>query len=171
MKTMVLSFALLFVCGIAAAQDKDALPARVTVHWAPVSELSEVKKNSFGRGWMKPEEWMQTLGDYLRKRADDILPPGQQLDVTIDDIDLAGDFEPWHGPRAEDIRFMRDRYPPRLDLHYRLTDTNGAVVHEGVRKLRDGAYLQRTVTTSTDPLRYDKRLIADWLLREFKPKS
>ncbi len=174
MKTMRLRwvfvvFVLMFVAGIAIAQDKDALPSRVQVHWAPAGSLSEVKNNQTQRGWMRPDEWMKILGDYLRKRADEILPAGQQLEVWIDDIDLAGSFEPWHGPNAQDIRFMRDRYPPRMDVHYRLTDANGAV-HEGVRKLRDSAYLQKSITTSTDPLRYDKRLISDWLRRDFYRK-
>src|ERR1700733_9243072 len=117
MKTMKLqrlfvALVLMFVAGICIAQDKDALPSRVQVHWAPTAELSEVKNNQTKRGWMRPEEWMKVLGDHMRKRADDILAPGQQLEVWIDDIDLAGSFEPWHGPNAQDIRFMRDRYPP-----------------------------------------------------------
>jgi Protein of unknown function (DUF3016) len=163
---------LMFIACVVVAQEKDALPSRVQVNWAPMANLSEVKNNQTQRGWMRPEEWMKTLGDHLRKRADDVLAPGQQLEVWIDDIDLAGSFEPWHGPNAQDIRFMRDQYPPRMDLHYRLTDADGSL-HEGVRKLRDGAYLQKTIAMTSDPLRYDKRLINDWLRKEFgkKPQS
>src|SRR5579885_338988 len=91
------------------------IPAeRVQVSWAPAQRLSEVKNNQAHRGWMRPEEWMKRLSDHLRQRADAVLPPGDRLDVTIDDIKLAGDFEPWHGPDAQDIRFMKDLYPPRI---------------------------------------------------------
>jgi len=155
----------------AVAASASAVPApsdRVQISWAPEQQLSEVKDNQFHRGWLRPKDWEQSLGDYLRQRADATLPPGQKLDVTIDDIKLAGDFEPWHGPAAEDIRFMKDIYPPRIDLHYRLLDANGSVLREGHSKLRDLSYLQRVVPNSTDPLRYDKRLLSEWLRKEFR---
>ena len=50
------------------------------------------------------------------KRANEVLPAGQTLTVTFTDIDLAGDFEPWRGGQAMDIRIVKDVYPPRMDL-------------------------------------------------------
>ena len=166
-----LTLAAAALLGLAASASASAVPVasdRVQISWAPEQQLSEVKDNQFHRGWLRPKDWMQSLGDYLRQRADVTLPPGEKLDVTIDDIKLAGDFEPWHGPAAEDIRFMKDIYPPRIDLHYRLLDANGSVLREGSSKLRDLSYLQRVVPSSTDPLRYDKRLLSDWLRKEFR---
>jgi len=141
--------------------------ARAQVVWAPTKTLSEVKDNPMQRGWLRPGDWMKSLGDYLRTRADIVLPAGQQLQVTIDDIKLAGDFEPWRTSTAQDIRFLTDLYPPRIDLHYKLLASDGSTIREGNNKLRDLSYLQRTIPTSTDPLRYDKRLIDDWLKKEF----
>jgi Protein of unknown function (DUF3016) len=159
---------LILACGHAFGRDESALPNRVQVAWAPVESLSEVKDNPLQRGgWLRPEDWMKDLGDYLRARADLALPAGEQLQVTIDDIKLAGQFEPWRGPGAQDIRFLNDLSPPRIDLHYRMTTADGATLREGQGKLRDQAYLQRTVPATTDPLRYDKRLIDDWLRKEF----
>ena len=141
---------------------------RVQVAWAPEQQLTEVKDNQFHRGWLRPKDWMASLGEHLQRRADAILPAGEKLEVTIDDIKLAGDFEPWHGAAAEDIRFMKDIYPPRIDLHYRLLDADGRTLREGSGKLRDLSYLQRVVPNNTDPLRYDKRLLDDWLRKEFR---
>ena len=163
---LVLGAALLLTATAASA-----VPApsdRVQVSWAPEQQLAEVKNNQFHRGWLRPKDWMQSLSDHLRQRADALLPPGEKLDVTIDDIKLAGDFEPWHGPDAEDIRFMKDIYPPRIDLHYRLLGPDGTVLREGSSKLRDLAYLQRVTPNNTDPLRYDKRMLDDWLRKEFR---
>jgi hypothetical protein len=151
-----------------AAGPKTPLPDRVQVGWAPNNQLTEIKNNSLQRGWLRPEDWQKTLSEYLRKRADLILQPGQKLDVTFEDIKLAGDFEPWHGQNAQDIRFMKDIYPPRATLRYKLIDASGATIREGDSKLSDLAYLQRTtVADSTDPLRYDKRMLDDWLNKEF----
>jgi Protein of unknown function (DUF3016) len=152
-----------------ATTPRAPLPTRVQVAWAPTEQLSEVKDNSFHRGTLKPADWMKSLGDYLVRRGDVVLPPGDQLQVTINDIKLAGDFEPWRGPNAQDIRFMTDLYPPRMDLHYKVLSADGSVLREGDSKLRDLGYLQRTVNVfETDPLRYDKRLLDDWLTKEFR---
>jgi len=160
--------ALLAAISAVATAAEDKLPARIQVSWAPTEQLSEVKDNQINRGWMRPDEWTKTLGDHLRKRADRILPPGQQLDVHIDDIKLAGSFEPWHRPGAEDIRIMKDIYPPSMKLHYKLTGADGTTIREDDAKLRDTSYLQRAVANTTDPLRFDKRMIDEWLAREFK---
>lgn len=156
------------VCAAAAPSAKP-LPDRVQVSWAPTERLSEVKDNQIGRGWLRPEEWQRSLSEYLRKRADIVLPEGQRLEVTIDDIKLAGAYEPWRGPDLQDVRIMKDVYPPRVDLHYRLLAADGTSIREGDNKLRDMGYLQRTLPFSNDPLRYDKRLIDDWLRKEFGP--
>jgi hypothetical protein len=155
--------------GSAVAYEPPALPERVQVAWAPPKQLSEVKNNPMRYGIMRPEDWMQSLGDYLRIRADRVLPPGQQLQVTIDDITLAGSFEPWHGPSLDDARFMKDIYPPRLKLHYKLMASDGSTLREKDVRLIDMGYLQHTgLPTDIDPLRYDKRQIDDWLNHEFR---
>lgn len=155
-----------------AAMATEKLPDRVQVSWAPAEQLSEVKDNQIRRGWLPTEQWEKTLSDHLRKRADRVLPPGEQLQVTVDDIHLAGSFEPWHGPNSEDIRFLKDIYPPRMNLHFKLLASDGATIREGSAKLWDSAYLQRAVPgDSSDPLRYDKRLIDDWLHKEFAAKE
>ena len=164
----VFAFGLLLGLAVAATT-AEAVAARADVTWAPNPQLSEVRDNPMRRGWLRPEEWQKQIGDEFGKRAERVLPPDQHLEVHIDDIKLAGDFEPWHTrPGLDDARILKDIYPPRIDLHYKLLASDGRVVREGDAKLRDSAYLQRAVPNSTDPLRYDKRMIDEWLAREFK---
>jgi len=171
-----LAMALFFVAASVAistnAFARTELPSRVQVAWAPPADLAEVRHNPMRYGIMRPEDWMQRLGDYLRVRADRVLPPGQQLQVTIDDITLAGSFEPWHAhARLDDARFMKDIYPPRLKLHYRLTAADGSTLREKDVRLIDMGYLQHTgLPSDTDPLRYDKRQIEDWVRQEFRAR-
>lgn len=147
-------------------------PERIQVIWAPTDKLSEVRDNQMQRGWLRPEDWMKSLSDDLRKRADRVLPAGEQLQVTINDIKLAGAYEPWRRSTQQDIRILKDIYPPRVDLHYKLTASDGSTIREGDKKLVDGAYLQRSVAAdSTDPLRYDKRLLGEWVSKEFRNKD
>jgi len=160
-------YIVLFVA-VAGTGAVEANTSRVQVTWAPDQQLSEVKDNPSHRGWLRPKDWEKTLSDYIAQRAERLLPPDQHLQLTIDDIKLAGSFEPWRGPDAQDIRFLKDIYPPSMELHYKLTAADGTVIREGHGKLHDLAYLQRsTPVGSTDQLGYDKRMIDDWLRREF----
>ncbi|HET7064424.1 MAG TPA: DUF3016 domain-containing protein [Rudaea sp.] len=165
-----LAMALFFVASSAAIASPE-LPSRVQVAWATPANLAEVKNNRMRYGIMRPEDWMQSLGDYMRARADRVLPEGQQLQITVDDITLAGSFEPWHGPALYDTRFMKDIYPPRMKLHYKLMASDGSTLREKDVRLIDMGYLQHTgLPTDIDPLRYDKRQILDWLNHEFRAR-
>src|SRR5258708_35919300 len=99
---------LVLAANLASAREDTLLPTRVQVAFAPDQQLSEVKNNPSWRGWMKPADWQKALSEHLRKRADHLLPLGEQLQVTINDIKLAGDYEPWRGPNFQDIRIMKD---------------------------------------------------------------
>jgi len=133
----------------------------------PTDKLTEVRDNQMERGWLRPDDWMRSLDKEWRRAGEHTLPAGQQLQVTINDIKLAGSFEPWRRFDQQDIRIMKDIYPPHVDLHYKLLAADGSVIREGDAKLRDGAYLQHAIGSTSDPLRYDKRLIDDWVRHEF----
>jgi hypothetical protein len=71
----------------------------------------------------------------------------------------------------DDVRFLRDIYPPRITLQFTLTDANGQVIDQGERRLSDTGYLfNSSLPSNTDPLRYEKRLLDDWLRRELQPE-
>ena len=147
-------------------------PARIQVTWAPVDQLSETGNNPPNRGWLRPDQWMKSLGDRLRKTADRTLPPGQQLQIHVDDISLAGRLQPIYRPGQQDMRVMKESYWPWMNLHFVLLAGDGTMIREGDAKLTDPSYLRRDVAASpNDPLRYEKRMIDDWLRREFGPKT
>lgn len=108
------------------------------------------------------------IKEYIVERAPMRMADGQTLDITINDIDMAGDFEPWHGPRAQDIRIIKDIYPPRIDLDFKLTGADGKVLAEGTRQLRDLSFMMTTPSIpSNDILRHEKSLLNNWLGTEF----
>ena len=147
-------------------------PARIQVTWAPVEQLSETQNNPPNRGWLRPDQWMKSLGDRLRKTADRVLPPGQQLQVHVDDISLAGRLQPVYRPGQQDLRVMKESYWPWMNLHFVLLAADGTTIREGDARLSDGAYLRRAVAADpNDPLRYDKRMIDNWLRAEFGPSK
>ena len=164
---LTLSAAAALTAGFAVAAPAPATAdARVEVTWNPPDELSEVRQ-AVRPQRQPPLEWLEKLAAHLRHRADQVLPAGERLKVKITDIKLAGDYEPWHGPRFDDVRIVKDIYPPRIDLHYTLIGSDGTTLREGDAKLRDPAFLSRSSANDSDSLRYEKRLLDDWLRREF----
>jgi len=148
-----------------------ALPGdAVSVSWTDPSQFSELRFS--GNRWEAARgDWVTDLAEYLQERAAKRLPDGQRMEVTITDIQRAGRYEPWLGYRYDSVRIMRDHYPPRMTLSFRITDAAGQVVTEGERKLADTSYLYSVSSTNTDPLRYEKRLIDDWLRRELPERQ
>lgn len=112
---------------------------------------------------------LSLLKDYLVKGATRFLAPGQTLTITITNVDLAGEFEPWRGAEFSDVRIVRDIYPPRIDLAFRLADADGRVIKEGKRVLRDSTFLMRlTMAFKDDPLRHEKALLDDWMSEDLR---
>lgn len=112
---------------------------------------------------------VRELAQYLRSAAGQRLPPGERLQVTFIDIDRAGGYEPWLGPRYDDVRIMRDIYPPRIRLEFRHLGADGRIVAEGEQQLVGSHFLSRSASRrNSDPLRYEKQLLDDWLRSQFK---
>ena len=150
-----------------------AVDSRVSVSWSDPAKFAEVR-DSHGRGLTRSDVWLDGLKKHLERRAARALPDGQQLEVRFTDIKLAGAFEPWHGPQFDDVRIIKDIYPPRIDLHFALKSADGSVIAEGERTLRDLGFLSRGSGNTSDVLRYEKRMLDDWINREFvreKPLS
>lgn len=156
---------------VRSVTDPDAprsLPAEgpVSVRWTDPSQFTELR-TSGNRFEARRGDWVTDLAEHLREAAQKRLAPGQRMDVEITDIRRAGMYEPWRGISMQDVRIMRDIYPPRVTLSFRVTDADGRVVDEGERKLVDSSYLMRSsIFNDSDSLRYEKAMIDRWLRDE-----
>jgi len=150
------------VSGYAAA----ATDARVEVIFSQPEKFTDVR-DAYSASEKGQKANLDQIRDYILSRANRYVADGQKLTITFTDIDLAGDFEPWRGPEGMDIRVVKDIYPPRMDLEFKLTDASGAVIKEGKRQLRDLAFMSNISIDRNDGLRFDKALLDDWLRREF----
>lgn len=166
--TSLLLTALLGIApGLGHAAPADPAPRADVVFLEP-EKFTDIR-DSWAFADVRRTTHLDTLRDHLVERARTYVPAGQHLSVTVTDVDLAGDFEPWRGPRFDDVRIIKDLYPPRINLSFRLTDASGRVIKEGNRELRDLAFLMKiTSSFPTDPLRHEKELLNDWLRDEFR---
>lgn len=140
----------------------------ISVAWADPAGFTELR-HSRNRWDSERGSWLADLAKYMRTRAEAQLPAGERLQLTIVDVDRAGDYEPWRGVGQQDIRIIRDIYPPRMTVAFKRFDAGGALLAEGERRITDPAFLINAAPfNDTDPLRYEKRMIDSWLRREFR---
>jgi hypothetical protein len=147
-----------------------AAEAAVKIDWTDPAQFADTRQ-SMCHSSVKPEEWLGQLARHVETRAAPLLAAGQRLDITITDVRRAGQCEPWRGPRGSDIRIIKEPYSPSIDLRYVLADADGKVVREGTEQLRDIAFLQRGTLNANDPLRFEKRMLDDWLRKAFGPAA
>lgn len=166
--TMKSSSTLLLVAALAAGSmltAAEAMPSAVTVKFNEPDKFTDVAAH-FNGGTDK--YYLETLTEHLQKVAARRLSPGQRLEVTFTDIDLAGDFIP-SDPKLMDVRVIKDIYIPRQVLFFRLLDSDGKVIKEGERKLTDLNFMNNIgIVDRNLPLFYDKALLTEWVRKEFK---
>lgn len=115
-------------------------------------------------------EVMKQLEVHFKKLGESYLPKGDKLEITVQDIDMAGAYEPWQTPNLTRTRFIRDIYRPKFILHYRWLDPSGIVKADKDETVSDLNYLMRQETRKyqdNDPLRYEKTLLDRWFLETF----
>lgn len=166
MKTRIALFTLLAASSLASPllRAAEAPPQAVTVTYDHPEHFTETREEKALAPTRASNDYLAVLKTYIEKRGAKMLAPGQQLEVVVTDIDRAGSFEPWHSGPLHEVRIIKDIYPPRIDLSFKLLDADGKVIREGSRKLRDPGFLtSNTSPTSDDSLRYEKQLIDRWL--------
>ncbi|MGJ4729881.1 DUF3016 domain-containing protein [Luteimonas sp. SDU101] len=148
-----------------------SLPAEgpVQVQWTDPAEFTDLKFS--GNRWHAARgNWVEQLAEHLRESATKRLPEGERLEVTITDIGRAGRYEPWRGMNMQDVRFLRDHYPPSIALEFRHYGADGQLIAEGTRSVRDAGYLSvgGAGPGTRDQLYYEKRMIDGWVRDELR---
>jgi hypothetical protein len=154
--------ALTLVAGAQAAVD----PAAVKVEYVHPEKFKDVG-DGFHGGPQVRDGYLDALNWHLRQDLARTLGAGQNVEVAITQVDMAGEFELWHPGGGDDLRIIRDVYPARINLHFWLTDASGSIIRQGDRKLSNLGFTDNIAPYQEDPLRYEKALLDTWVAREF----
>ena len=166
-RLLLVSAVTLIGAGGLRAFDLTKPPARTEVVFFEPENFTDTRNSYLGSDNGR-DAILAELKSYIVEHAKPYLAPGQTLSVTVTDVDLAGEFEPWRGAGFADVRIVKEIYAPRIDLAVRLTDAKGQIVKEGKRELRDQTFMMNLTMNQSDPLRYEKNLLGDWLHQEFR---
>lgn len=138
-----------------------AAQADVQVNFVNPEKFTDIRDND----GFKKMEVLKDIEAYLVEQAGKRLP-GRDVRIDVTDVDLAGEVEPF-GRRMQWTRVMRAVTLPAMSFHYEVRD-GGKVVQQGEAKLRDMNYQDGFNSySSSDPLRYEKRMLDRWMKQEF----
>lgn len=137
----------------------------VSIKWLDFNDYRDVRPANETKGAYHKRIQRQ-LDKHINKLADR-LPQGYQLDLTFDDIDLAGDVR----FSMHDIRVIKSIYFPRMKLSYRLMDKSGDVITQAESKvIKDMGFMDRIRMGRDEALYFDKRLLTDWFEEEIESR-
>lgn len=135
--------------------------ADVDVSFVKPESFSDIKDNHGFRRLEVLEDIKAYLVTEVQKRL-----PGRDVRLVVTDVDLAGEYEPFAW-RGQGLRVMRSYTSPSIELSYEVREA-GQVVKQGQTRLRDMGYQDGFNSfTGSDPLRYEKRMLEQWMKREF----
>ena len=135
--------------------------ADVRVNFIGSEKFSDIKDNN---GFRQPEV-LKDIEAYLVEQVGKRLP-GRDVQINVTDVDLAGEVEPF-GRRMQWLRVMRTVTLPAIAFNYEVREGD-KVVRQGEVKLRDMNYQDGfNGYSSSDTLRYEKRMLDRWLKQEF----
>lgn len=112
----------------------------------------------------------KALAEHLQALGSKNLPADQKLEITIRDIDLAGDMRP-RFRTGQDVRIIRGRADwPRVDLSYVLR-SGDKVLSQGSESIADMNYTmnQSYSAGSQDAFFYEKRMLTKWFRERLAP--
>ena len=143
-----------------------AYAARAKVEFVHPESFTDAGRNYAGE---ERDDNLQRLASHIGALAAKRLPADQTLEVWVTDVDLAGYYDP-RQPFTHEVRIVKDFYPPRMKLRFRLGQADGTVVKEGERRLTDRDFLTRAQRYPLDGLGYERTMLDRWFSDEFQPR-
>jgi len=134
------------------------------VNWADPANYKDVRASGGSQEKFQARTFAQLAGTI--QTLADTLPEGQKLEMTVSDLDLAGEVQ-FSGARTQyqDLRVVKEMYPAKITFHYRLLDASGRVLEEGDEKLLSRWMGASTRTGSSESLEIEKRMLGNWFKR------
>lgn len=156
---------LVFIAAMALAT-AGAQAATVNVQWNDTKEYRDIRAVQSSQQRFE-QRVIKELEEEFRQEAAK-LPADQTLNISVTDVNLAGEVEYFYRDYPFGLRVIRNVDFPQLELSYELRDANDQVIKSGDETLQDLGFRYDTLTRSDrSPLKYEKALIHEWYQQSF----
>lgn len=134
--------------------------AKVEVTWTNPEKYVDIK-DSFNGYQTTKEDAFYNIEKVLNKLAKK-LPDGYLLKLDVTDLDLAGETH------SQNIRVVRDMFPPRIKFSYELLDGGDNILLKKSENIRDTSFMQHvSLMNRNSAFGFEKQLIEDWFKDNF----
>ena len=149
-----------------------SMAAEVNLQWQKPSEYLGIEAGNETSQQRFEEQVIEELGEHITEAADTHLPETYSLNMTVTDIDLAGDVEYFFTKFSQGVRVVRNPYFPSIAFEYEVLDEQGQVVERGSENIRDmGWHYSGARQVNDAPLDYEKELVDAWFRETFASLS
>ncbi|MFK3977586.1 MULTISPECIES: DUF3016 domain-containing protein [Shewanella] len=140
----------------------------VKIEWQNPKDFSDIRTSNELQSRFE-NRLFDTLTKNINKEAEKTLKPGQTLQMTVTNFDLAGDMRPTFGATPGDLRVVKDLYPPRATFSYTIKEGDQVII-VGDEKITDMSFMSNSHRFNDRPFQYETTLFTDWLQKSVAPK-
>lgn len=107
--------------------------AAVSVEWVAPENYRDAYANS-SKSEKSQQMALDDFQSFIIKEASPFVKEGEDLKISVTQLDMTGEFEPWVQNR-ENVRMMKSPYFGKITFNYVLTNADGKVIKEGEEDL------------------------------------
>lgn len=161
MRNSILAMTLLAMSGVVSA-------AEVTVVFDQPEKFTDIRPTNESKSRYQ-EKVTQAFAKFFADNAAK-MPEGYTWQVTVTDIDLAGDVDYFATSTGQPLRIIKDLYSPAVRFTHTLRDNFGEEVLSGEEKLRDLGFMQRISKVGTrSEFEYEQQMLDQWFSKTVQP--
>lgn len=159
----------------ASAQDPQSeTTTKVSVTWQEPDDYRDIDPANQTRGAFR-KSLFKNLENYFNELAEG-LPEGATWDITVTDLDLAGQVWPasfiGFSTAGSDVRLVKRVDIPRIAFSYTLKDASGAEIKSADVSIKDMGFMDNIGQRNRwDNFRYEKHMLAEWFEEELSEKQ
>lgn len=162
MKKLLLSLLATLIAGAAA----HAGQAQVT--WQDPDNYTDIREGNDLRDSFRAQlfqDFESIFADMARQ-----LPDGYQFEVTVTDVDLAGQVNGMHGASWQNIRIVKAIYWPRMSFSYTLKNGAQELLLSGQEEIKDLGFMSGVGSSGKTRFVYEERMLKNWFKKQQREK-
>ena len=147
-----------------------AFAGEAKVSWQEPEKYTDIRPSNESRDSFKEKVFKEfnAMFSTMAKK----LPDGYQMEVTVTDLDLAGDVNGMYSRLGRDIRVVKELYWPRMSFSYILKNEKNEVVSAAKEDLKDMNFMSSIgIHSSGNSFDYEEKMLNDWFRAQQKTKK
>lgn len=161
---------ILFGIAIASMFASSAFAGEAKVTWQDPDKYSDIRPGNESRDSFKERVFKEF--DLMFSSMAKKLPDGYQMEITVTDLDLAGDVNGMYSRVGRDIRVIKELYWPRMSFSYILKNEKSEIVGSAKEDIKDMNFMSSFGNhPSGSSFDYEEKMLNDWFKAQQKLKK